>query len=194
MLYNKHICNFQKLFYFVIWSEKKNNEKITFSLQFENNETNEYLFLLKMIFSIVNFYPPPLPTRPSFQLMGWKKRGFSNTDNTWVKFFFSFSPTWYFFFLSISADWSYFRFDFKLFITGVNGCLYNSPVASLAGAHLKLSSTARRHICIGPYHYLYNRRSSNHTCAWEISNVYTTLLRERLGENYSEAVIIDEHD
>lgn len=180
---------------------KKIIKESTFSLKFVNNETNFFFFKNHLLVLYIYFYPPPLPTltRPSFQLMGWKKKfvfftQLSNTDNTWIIFFFSFSPTWYFFVLSITADWSYFRFDFKLFITGVNGCLYNSPVASLAGAHLKLSSTARRHICIGPYHYLYNRRSSNHTCAWEISNVYTTLLRERLGENYSEAVIIDEHD
>lgn len=180
---------------------KKIIKESTFSLKFVNNETN-FFFFKESSFSIVYlFLPPPSPPSPVllFNLWGEKRSFFfftqlSNTDNTWIIFFFSFSPTWYFFVLSITADWSYFRFDFKLFLTGVNGCLYNSPVASLAGAHLKLSSTARRHICIGPYHYLYNRRSSNHTCAWEISNVYTTLLRERLGENYSEAVIIDEHD
>lgn len=180
---------------------KKIIKESTFSLKFVNNETNFFFFKNHLLVLYIYFYPPPPPPpRPSFfSTYGVKKEVFfftqlSNTDNTWIIFFFSFSPTWYFFVLSITADWSYFRFDFKLFITGVNGCLYNSPVASLAGAHLKLSSTARRHICIGPYHYLYNRRSSNHTCAWEISNVYTTLLRERLGENYSEAVIIDEHD
>lgn len=172
---------------------KKIIKESTFSLKFVNNETN-FFFFKESSFSIVYLFlplPPPHPHPSFFSTYGVKKEvffftQFSNTDNTWIIFFLLL--------LSYVIFFRFIRFDFKLFITGVNGCLYNSPVASLAGAHLKLSSTARRHICIGPYHYLYNRRSSNHTCAWEISNVYTTLLRERLGENYSEAVIIDEHD
>lgn len=86
---------------------------------------------------------------------------------------------------------SYFGFDFKLFITGVNIWLYNSFVASLAGAHLRPSSTAPVHL-----HADY--------AIYTVGGVQITpvlrkfirihLVRERLGENYIKLAIIDEHD
>lgn len=57
---------------------KKIIKESTFSLKFVNNETN-FFFFKESSFSIVYlFLPPPLPTltRPSFQLMGLKKKFF----------------------------------------------------------------------------------------------------------------------